>query len=94
MGLKAAFRSGRGMPLPGGRSLLATMSGAIVHMPVPRSETSTIEGSPVRSRWKSAAEIPPAIVIAPIESPKAARWMVGLSASRAVSPSATPPRNQ
>ena len=42
----------------------------IAHMPVPSSDTSTVVASPVRSRWKSAPMIPPAIVIAPIESPK------------------------
>ena len=42
----------------------------IAQSPVPSSDTSTIVASPVRSRWKSAPMIPPAIVIAPMESPK------------------------
>ena len=33
------------------------------------SDTSTTDGSPVRSRANSAAAIPPAIVMPPIESP-------------------------
>jgi hypothetical protein len=40
-------------------------------MPVPSSETSTVVASPVRSRWKSAPMIPPAMVMAPMESPNA-----------------------
>ena len=44
---------------------------AVAHMAVPSSELSTMEGSPVRSRWKRAAEIPPAIVRPPMTSPKA-----------------------
>ena len=43
----------------------------IDHMPMPRSDTSTVVASPVRSRWNSAPMIPPAMVIAPIESPNA-----------------------
>ena len=39
------------------------------HMPLPSNETSTTVASPVRSRWNSAPIIPPAIVIAPMESP-------------------------
>ena len=45
------------------------MAWPIAHMPVPSSDTSTTVASPVRSRWYSAPIIPPAIVIAPIESP-------------------------
>jgi hypothetical protein len=43
----------------------------IDHMPMPSSETSTVVASPVRSRWYSAPMIPPAMVMAPIESPNA-----------------------
>ncbi len=44
----------------------------IAHIAVDSSEMSTTVASPVRSRWRSAAEMPPAMVMAPIESPKAA----------------------
>ena len=43
----------------------------IDHSPIPRSDTSTVVASPVRSRWNSAPMIPPAMVMAPIESPNA-----------------------
>ena len=42
---------------------------AIAHAPTLISDTSTTDGSPVRSRANSAAAMPPAIVMAPIESP-------------------------
>ena len=42
----------------------------MAHMPVPSRDTSTVVASPVRSRWNSAPMIPPAIVMAPMESPK------------------------
>ena len=42
----------------------------MAHMPELRSDTSTVVASPVRSRWKSAPMMPPAIVMAPMESPK------------------------
>ena len=48
----------------------------MAHMPVPSSETSTVVASPVRSRWNSAPMIPPAIVMAPMESPKPGRGRV------------------
>ena len=67
----------------------------MAHMPVPSSETSTVVASPVRSRWKSAPMMPPAMVIAPMESPKPGpggptrrSWSVG------VAPRETPARNQ
>ena len=41
----------------------------IAHTPVQSSEMSTTDGSPVRSRANSAAAMPPAIVMPPIESP-------------------------
>ena len=47
----------------------SAMAWPIAHMPVPSSDTSTVVASPVRSRWNSAPMIPPAIVMAPIESP-------------------------
>ena len=43
----------------------------IAHMAVESSEMSTTVASPVRSRCRSAAEMPPAMVMAPIESPNA-----------------------
>ena len=70
------------------------MSGAMIHIAVPSSETSTTDASPVRSRWKSAAAMPPAIVMPPIESPKAARCMMGAAAPGGVSAFAMPPRHQ
>ena len=76
------------------RSLVAMMSGAMIHIAVPRSETSTTAGSPVRSRWKSAAAMPPATVMPPAESPKAARCMTGWAAAGGVSAFAIPPRHQ
>jgi hypothetical protein len=72
----------------------STMSGAMIHMAVPRSDTSMTDGSPVRSRRKSAAAMPPAVVMPPAESPNAARCMVGRSASGGVSACAMPPRDQ
>jgi hypothetical protein len=39
--------------------------------PAASSDTSTTEGSPCRSRFSSAAAMPPAMVIPPIESPQA-----------------------
>ena len=56
------------------------MSGASIHIAVPSSDTSTTDGSPVRSRRNSAAAMPPAIVMPPVESPKAARCMTGAAA--------------
>ncbi len=41
------------------------------HHAVLSSDTSISTASPVRSRWNSAAEMPPAMFIPPIESPKA-----------------------
>ena len=55
----------------------AVMSGESTHMAVPRSETSTSMPWPVRSRWKSAAAMPPAIAIPPMKSPNAGRCWSG-----------------
>ena len=41
------------------------------HHAVLSSDTSTSTASPVRSRWNSAAEMPPAMFMPPIESPNA-----------------------
>src|SRR3546814_9766304 len=42
----------------------------MAHSPVLSSDTSTVVAVPVFSRWKSAPMIPPAMVMAPSESPK------------------------
>ena len=49
----------------------SAIAAPIDHRPMPSSDTSTVVASPVFSRWYSAPMIPPAIVMAPIESPKA-----------------------
>src|SRR6476659_2920129 len=62
---------------------------------VDSSETSMIDGSPVRSRAKSAPAIPPAIVMPPMESPNAGAGMPSTTlASVGVTPTAPPPRDQ
>ena len=71
------------------------MAAPIAHMPVASSDTSTSGASPVRSRWKRAAEMPPAIVMAPIESPYAGPgWEMNSSSSGALTPLATLDRHQ
>ena len=68
---------------------------AIAHAPTPMSDTSTIDGSPVRSRANSAAAIPPAIMAPPIESPYApAGWPIYRGLSGGVVPHAEPIRDQ
>ena len=42
---------------------------AIAHAPTLIRDTSTTDGSPVRSRANSAAAMPPAMIAPPIESP-------------------------
>ena len=65
------------------------------HMAVDRSDTSTTWASPVRSRCRSAAEMPPAMVMAPIESPNAGPgWLSGWGRSEGVTEWATPERAQ
>ena len=67
----------------------------IAHIAVDSSEMSTTFASPVRSRWRSAAEMPPAMVIAPIESPNAGPgWLIGWGRSAGVTEWATPERAQ
>src|ERR687883_101407 len=67
----------------------------MAHNPVPRRDTSTTVAFPVRSRWSSAAAIPPAIVIAPIESPYAgAGCAMNASRSGGCTPLATLDRHQ
>ena len=68
-----AASSCHGMPA----SSDTAMPAPIAHMPVPSSDTSTTSASPVRSRWNSAAKMPPAMVMAPIESPNAGAGMPG-----------------
>ncbi len=67
----------------------------MAHMPDDNSDTSTVVASPVRSRWNSAPMMPPAMVMAPMESPKpgpggGATW----SSSVIVTARATPERAQ
>ncbi len=67
----------------------------IAHIAVESSEMSTTGASPVRSRWRSAAEMPPAMVMAPIESPNAGPgWLTGWGRSDGVTEWATPERAQ
>ena len=71
------------------------MAWPMAHSPVPSSDTSTTVASPVRSRWNSAPMIPPAIVMAPIESPKPGAGGTGTrSYSGRLAPTATPARAQ
>ena len=68
---------------------------AIAHAPTPISDTSTTDGSPVRSRANSAAAMPPAIIAPPIESPYApAGWPMSRGLSGGVVPHAQPMRDQ
>ena len=63
--------------------------------PAESKETSTTEGSPVRSRFTSAAAIPPAIVMPPIESPHAGPGCERIpSSSTGVALAALPARHQ
>ena len=57
----------QGWPFSRDRSIAS----ALAHAPADSRDTSTTDGSPVFSRAYRAALIPPAMVIAPIESPKA-----------------------
>ncbi len=68
----------------------------MAQMPELRSDTSTVVASPVRSRWNSAPMMPPAIVMAPMESPKPGPGGCGMypSMSAGFTPSATPGRYQ
>ena len=66
MAEKAAFE---GIAGPEPWSIAAVSEQPMAHTPVPSREMSTTEGSPVRSRRKSAAAMPPAMVMPPIESP-------------------------
>ena len=67
----------------------------MAHRPTPSSDTSTIDASPVRSRWNSAPMIPPAMVMAPIESPNPGAGGTGTrSYSGRWAPTATPERAQ
>src|SRR5579871_1333377 len=49
----------------------SAIAALIAHIPVPRSDTSTTVASPDRSRCRSAVEMAPAIVMAPMQSPYA-----------------------
>ena len=71
------------------------MVAPIDHMAVASRDTSTTVASPVFSRWKSAPMIPPAIVKAPMESPKAGPGGGGTnSGSFGAMADATPGRHQ
>jgi len=65
------------------------------HIPVASNEVSTNGASPVRSRWRSAAAMPPAMNIAPMESPNAGTcWPRTRPSSGGVLAMATPDRAQ
>ena len=77
------------------RALTIVMSAEMFHNATERSEMSITEGSPVRSRLKSALVMPPAIVMPPMLSPNAGRWPTGGPSWPApVIAEATPPRAQ
>ena len=78
IGLGVSVRSRRGSRSTPNRP--AARRGPVAHIAVARSELSTMTASPVRSRWKSAAEIPPAIVAR--RSRRRRRGPVGRSGSR------------
>ncbi len=52
-------------------------SGLSAHMPTLSSETSISVVWPVRSRWKSAVPMAPAMVFEPCRSKNAAGWNIG-----------------
>jgi hypothetical protein len=71
------------------------MAWPIAHRPVPKSDTSTTVAWPVRSRWNRAPMIPPAMVMAPIESPNPGPGGETMrSYSGRLQPTATPLRAQ
>ncbi len=71
------------------------MASPLAQAPVDSSDTSTTDGSPVRSRANRAPAIPPAIVMPPIESPYAGPGMPsGTGRSGGVTPAALPARAQ
>ena len=72
----------------------SAIAAPIDHRPAPMSDTSTVVASPVRSRWSSAPMIPPAMVIAPIESPNAGAGVCTGFSPTGVAPIATPARHQ
>src|SRR6478752_781604 len=83
----------------GGTSSPASMAlpsdSAIAQAPTLMSDTSTTEASPVRSLANSAAEIPPAIAIPPVESPYAPAGIpITRGLSLGVVPHALPIRDQ
>ena len=53
------------------RCLVSATVWPIDHKPLPSSDTSTIDGSPVRSRLTSAAAMPPARLVPEMVSPYA-----------------------
>ena len=68
-------------------TIAVPIQSAMAQAPTPISDTSTTDGSPERSREKSAAATPPAIIAPPIESPNAPD---GCPMSRGLSPGVAP----
>lgn len=62
----------------------AEIDGAIDHIACASSDESTMDGSPVRSRWNSAAHTPPASVMPPRRSPKPGPCTAGVSVPNGV----------
>ena len=60
------------------------IDGAIDHIAWASRDESTMLGSPVRSRWNSAAHTPPARVIPPWRSPKPGPCTAGVSVPNGV----------
>ena len=60
------------------------IDGAMDHIAWASSDESTTDGSPVRSRWKSAAHTPPASVMPPCRSPKPGPCTAGVSVPNGV----------
>lgn len=71
------------------------MPAPAAHQAVESSETSSSTAWPVRSRCSSAAQMPPAMFIPPIESPNAGiAWLIGVPSSAGENASPTPERVQ
>ena len=88
-----AVESGGGVASPVSRAV--PIQSAMAHAPTLMREMSTTEVSPPRSRSKSAAAMPPAMIAPPIESPKApAGWPCRRRLSGGVTPQAQPIRDQ
>ena len=66
----------------------------MAHRPLPNRETSTTDGSPVRSRLNSAAAMPPARFVPEIVSPYAGGGLISPSMLGGVRLAALVPRDQ